>query len=45
MRRTRDCDQEHIAALQTKGWRALTVWECELRDLPSVMSRLRAFLS
>ena len=44
LKRTRDRDKEHAVALQTKGWRALTVWECELRDLPAVMNRIRAFL-
>lgn len=42
--RTRDRDQQHVAALQAKGWRPLTIWECELRDLPSVLTRIRAFL-
>lgn len=42
--RTRARDQQHVAALQAKGWRPLTIWECELRDIPAVLTRIHAFL-
>ncbi len=34
-------DERHRAALETMGWRALTVWECELADADAVATRLR----
>jgi DNA mismatch endonuclease (patch repair protein) len=42
----RNCrrDTESIAALQRLGWDVMTVWECELRDLTSVLDRLSHFL-
>jgi DNA mismatch endonuclease (patch repair protein) len=30
--RNRERDIEHRAALEAKGWRVLTLWECELKD-------------
>jgi DNA mismatch endonuclease (patch repair protein) len=30
--RNRERDVEHQAALEAKGWRVLTLWECELKD-------------
>ena len=41
--RARDLD--HRAALEAKGWRALTLWECELKDAAGLEQRLRAALS
>jgi len=35
---------EHMSALKREGWRALVVWECQLRDEPALRSRLRRFL-
>ncbi len=37
-------DARNIAALRKLGWRTLTVWECELRDLPEATDRITAFL-
>ena len=43
--RTRERDRENAAALQSAGWRVLTVWECELRASPeSVAARIAGFL-
>jgi DNA mismatch endonuclease (patch repair protein) len=33
-----------LDALQRTGWRALTIWECELRDLDAITRRVVAFL-
>ena len=41
-----DESAEQLAAkFAAQGWRALTVWECELKDLPALEQRLRAFLA
>jgi DNA mismatch endonuclease (patch repair protein) len=32
VRRNRERDGEHRAALEARGWRVLTLWECELKD-------------
>jgi len=37
-------DLEHQEEARNLGWRFLIVWECELRNLTLVESRLRAFL-
>ena len=40
--RLRDiCNQERLCKL---NWRALIIWECELKDTSSVESKLRTFL-
>lgn len=37
-------DAAHLAALESKGWRAAVIWECELKNLPRVNKRLAKFL-
>jgi DNA mismatch endonuclease (patch repair protein) len=37
-------DAEHTAALKQNGWSQLIVWECEMRDDPSLHKRLQEFL-
>lgn len=38
-------DREARQALQEKGWSVLTVWECELRDTPALLGRLKHSLN
>ena len=38
-------DAAHREKLAALGWRALTVWECELKDAAALEERLRAFLA
>lgn len=40
--RARDLDVEQ--RLNESGWRVMILWECELRDLSSVATRVRDFL-
>jgi DNA mismatch endonuclease (patch repair protein) len=42
--RTVQRDGQALAGLDSLGWRTLTVWECELRDLDSVAAALHRFL-
>ena len=42
--RNRVRDAANRAALQAKGWRVETVWECELRDKAALSARLAAIL-
>lgn len=42
--RTRIRDQETISALEADGWQPLVIWQCELKDLDALTSRLTAFL-
>ena len=42
--RTRARDREHEAALTARGWRVLTVWECELRDLEAASDTILTFI-
>lgn len=37
-------DREQIRALERRGWRALVVWECQLRDEAELRRKLRLFL-
>jgi DNA mismatch endonuclease (patch repair protein) len=41
--RRRDADA--LSALEARGWRALVLWECELRDEERVRARLASFLA
>jgi DNA mismatch endonuclease (patch repair protein) len=42
--RNRARDAEHQERLAAQGWRALIVWECELKDRAALEAKLRAFL-
>lgn len=44
LRRNQERDARHLAALKADGWKVLTIWECELKDLPAVKRRLLRFL-
>ena len=37
-------DRRNIALLQEQGWSVMTVWECQLRDIPAAAERLASFL-
>ena len=37
-------DARNIALLREQGWDVLTVWECQLRDLPTATEQVIAFL-
>lgn len=34
-----------LEQLGAMGWKVLVVWECELRDMESVLTRLMTFLN
>lgn len=40
----RERDARNMTELQKMGWRVLVVWECELKDIDALRSRLRRFL-
>jgi DNA mismatch endonuclease (patch repair protein) len=40
----RERDGHKAAALQAAGWRVLTVWQCEIKDLDVLEARLWNFL-
>ena len=37
-------DERNLALLAEQGWAAMTVWECELRDMPTAAERMTEFL-
>lgn len=37
-------DAAHREKLAAQGWKALTIWECELKDAAALEARLRQFL-
>lgn len=42
--RNRARDEAYRVRLAEQGWRALTVWECELKDRDALEKKLRDFL-
>jgi DNA mismatch endonuclease (patch repair protein) len=42
--RNSERDAANIAALEVKGWRAEVIWECQLKELGKVKTRLGRFL-
>ena len=42
--RNRARDAEHRAALEAMSWRAVTLWECELKDAEGLEEKLRRVL-
>jgi len=42
--RNADRDRQHLRALKRDGWRALVLWECQLRDEARLRTKLRRFL-
>lgn len=38
-------DRENISRLKRSGWRALVIWECQLREDDKLRSRLGRFLN
>lgn len=44
IQRNKQRDEVNTAALKADGWRVLTVWECELKDLELLRKRIYEFL-
>ncbi|MDH3999106.1 MAG: very short patch repair endonuclease [Desulfuromonadales bacterium] len=42
--RNKERDAKHLQELADLGWRVLTLWECELKDIAALERRLRGFL-
>lgn len=42
--RNRQRDTQNISSLENKGWRVFVVWQCELKDLELLKTRLYAFI-
>jgi DNA mismatch endonuclease, patch repair protein len=42
--RNRARDNRSVAALTEMGWQALVIWECELRNIPALQTKLVQFL-
>jgi DNA mismatch endonuclease (patch repair protein) len=40
--RVRDLAQ--VEALENSGWRVLTIWECQLKEVPELKENIRMFL-
>lgn len=37
-------DERSSRALAQEGWKVLIIWECQLRDIVGLQSRIRRFL-
>jgi DNA mismatch endonuclease, patch repair protein len=42
--RNRTRDKRHVSTLSNEDWRVLTIWECEIKNEPTLRRRLLAFL-
>lgn len=38
-------DRTCVAALEAQGWRVLTIWDCETKDVERLERRIKAFLT
>lgn len=38
-------DKENLSLYKSSGWKTLTIWECEVKDLTSIENKIRKFLS
>lgn len=38
-------DKRNLEALQNSGWKVLTIWECETRNIEELTDRIAAFLA
>lgn len=38
-------DERNLSLLRDMGWEVLTVWECELRDMEILATRIKTFLN
>ncbi|MGO7637583.1 very short patch repair endonuclease [Rhizobium leguminosarum] len=45
LQRNVDRDAENVEALAAEGWKVLTVWECETKDMDLLSFKLDKFLS
>lgn len=43
-RNNRARDRANIALLEAKGWKVLTVWQCELKDIETLANKLYDFI-
>lgn len=42
--RNAERDAEHLAKLETDGWKILVVWECQVKDEEKLKAELQSFL-
>lgn len=42
--RNAERDSDHVKALKKEGWTVLTVWECEVQKVGSLVPKLKNFL-
>jgi len=38
-------DRRNLRKLRRQGWKVLTIWECQTRDIQRLTARLRSFLA
>lgn len=44
LERNRARDEKNIGTLRADGWKTMVIWECDLKDLAALQSRLEGFL-
>lgn len=43
--RNKERDAERVVALKAAGWKVLTIWECETKEMGKVEKRVKRFLA
>ncbi len=44
LEKNRSRDKQTLELLQSDGWDALVIWQCELKDLSALTARIKVFL-
>jgi DNA mismatch endonuclease, patch repair protein len=44
LKRTKERDLSNLKTMCQMGWKSLTIWECELKDMPMLKEKVRIFL-
>lgn len=42
--RNRERDETQVEALENRGWRVLTIWQCQLKEVSELKENIRRFL-
>jgi DNA mismatch endonuclease (patch repair protein) len=44
-KRTIERDKQNVKELRKLGWKALIIWECQIKDLEKIKTKIMKFLS
>ena len=44
LKRNKERDMQNTKILEADGWKILVIWECETKDINSIVAKIRSFL-